>query len=157
MLIATIAVGMGIDIPDVTVVVIWGLPQSMLLFWQEAGRCARDGRTGFCVCYAYPRSIAQPCDQCRKKRQRQCLCTSRCYTRELPNKEDCQRVYCVNFLASCEEETAELHSLKTKPTCDKNCEDGCSCEYCKCCINCMMKCSCSQRLKTFEDVLLFFR
>ena len=35
-LIATVAVGMGIDIPDITLVIMWGQPQSVLQIWQEA-------------------------------------------------------------------------------------------------------------------------
>ncbi|KAJ8314293.1 hypothetical protein KUTeg_008854 [Tegillarca granosa] len=41
-LIVTVAVGMGIDIPNVTLVVMWGLPPSMLQLWQRAGICGRD-------------------------------------------------------------------------------------------------------------------
>ena len=39
--IATVALGMGLDIRDVS------CPKSILSYWQEAGRCARDGRQGF--------------------------------------------------------------------------------------------------------------
>ncbi|XP_052061903.1 uncharacterized protein LOC127701969 [Mytilus californianus] len=49
--IATVALGMGLDIRDVDLVVHIGCPKSVLSYWQEAGRCARDGRQGCCsVC-----------------------------------------------------------------------------------------------------------
>ena len=66
LLICTVAVGMGIDIPDVSIVVIWGLPSALLQLWQEAARAGRDGRSSISLCYAYPRSIALPCDSCRE-------------------------------------------------------------------------------------------
>ncbi|CAG2235815.1 unnamed protein product [Mytilus edulis] len=37
---------MGLDIRDVDLVVHIGCPKSVLSYWQEAGRCARDGRQG---------------------------------------------------------------------------------------------------------------
>ena len=43
-IIATVALGMGLDIRDVQLVVHIGCPKSILSYWQEAGRCARDGR-----------------------------------------------------------------------------------------------------------------
>ena len=38
---------MGLDIRDVQLVVHIGCPKSILSYWQEAGRCARDGRQRF--------------------------------------------------------------------------------------------------------------
>ena len=38
---------MGLDIRNVQLVVHIGCPKSILSYWQEAGRCARDGRQGF--------------------------------------------------------------------------------------------------------------
>ena len=40
-LICTGAFGMGVNIPNVDMVIHWGLPSS-LQYWQEVGRCARD-------------------------------------------------------------------------------------------------------------------
>ena len=42
-LIATVACGMGVNIPDISIVILWGLPPSLLHMWQEIGRCGRDG------------------------------------------------------------------------------------------------------------------
>jgi len=46
-LVATVALGMGLDITDVDLIVHVGWPKSVLSYWQEADRCARDGRNGF--------------------------------------------------------------------------------------------------------------
>lgn len=50
-IIATVAIGMGVDIKDVDLVVHIGCPKSVLSFWQEAGRCARDGRKVLALLY----------------------------------------------------------------------------------------------------------
>lgn len=55
-LICTVAVGMSINILDISIVLIWGLPPSRLQLWQETSRARRDGRSSISVWYAYPRS-----------------------------------------------------------------------------------------------------
>ena len=56
-LITTVAFGMGVNIPDIAYVLHWGVPSTTVAYWQEVGRCARDGRPGRAIMYAYPRSI----------------------------------------------------------------------------------------------------
>ncbi|XP_033747061.1 ATP-dependent DNA helicase RecQ-like [Pecten maximus] len=46
-LVATVALAMGIQIDDVDIVMHLGSPKTVLSYWQEAGRCARDGRPGY--------------------------------------------------------------------------------------------------------------
>ena len=75
-LIATVAGGMGIDIPNISLVIMWCLPRTLLQLWQQAGRVGRDGRQSASVVYAYPRSISLPCNSCRKQGKRQCTCTN---------------------------------------------------------------------------------
>lgn len=48
---ATVAFGMGIDIPDVERVVHWGGPRGLEQFSQESGRGGRDGRAALSLIY----------------------------------------------------------------------------------------------------------
>ena len=42
--ITTLAFGMRIQIPDIDLVIHWGPSDNILMYWQEVGRRARDGR-----------------------------------------------------------------------------------------------------------------
>ncbi|CAG2208380.1 recQ [Mytilus edulis] len=70
-LVATVACGIGVNILNIKLVVLWGLPSTLLL-WQETGRGVRDGFFGLMLCYAFKRSVSKPCDICRSNRKFQC-------------------------------------------------------------------------------------
>ncbi|MGA2962516.1 MAG: ATP-dependent DNA helicase RecQ [Candidatus Korobacteraceae bacterium] len=55
--VATNAFGMGINRPDIRLVVHYNLPGSVEAYYQEAGRAGRDGRPADCVLYFTPRDL----------------------------------------------------------------------------------------------------
>ena len=60
-LFATVAFGMGIQIPDIEVIILFiggfQISSKLLSYWQEVGRAGRDGSQAYALCYAYGRSM----------------------------------------------------------------------------------------------------
>ena len=155
-LIATVAVGMGIDIPDISIVIMWGLPPSMLQLWQEAGRCGRDGRSCLTITYAYPRSVSLPCNTCRTKGIHSCNCVSRVYLKNLVTTSTCQRMYCLKYFALNSDNEKDIEKLNCHDLCNLTCNETCLCGLCLCCLNCMKQCKCIRHCESLSDRIQTF-
>ncbi|MDE6542340.1 MAG: RecQ family ATP-dependent DNA helicase [Muribaculaceae bacterium] len=77
-MVATNAFGMGIDKPDVRVVIHYDLPSSLEEYYQEAGRAGRDGKPSFAV------ALVSPTDKATLSRR---------LSESFPDKEFIRRVY----------------------------------------------------------------
>ncbi|XP_063416583.1 uncharacterized protein LOC134698773 [Mytilus trossulus] len=120
---ATVAFGLGIDIPNISIVVCWGVSSSAMTFWQELGRCARNGSDGYTYTYPYARSLS--------------LCSDK-KMKDLIKEKGCLRNHILSlFILDGMDE-----DLPTSSACDVNECDVCKCQMCRCCSNCKMKCCC---------------
>lgn len=126
-LIATAALGMGIDIRDIDLIVHIGCPKSVLSYWQEAGRCARDGRLGFSLIFYDNFTLAM---KNTSKEMGDII-------RNLNSR--CIREQILEVMTVGDKIVA-----KSKP-CAGCSVDQCGCAACKCCSVCSSKCPCASK------------
>ncbi len=139
-LIATVAFGMGVQVPDVRLMIHWGLPTEPLNYWQEIGRAGRDGKKSLAVTLAYPRS------KCHKS------ITDN--MKSLVKVKTCTRAAILEEMACKGMDTSPLtHIGKGQPCQGKQCKDICECPCCLCCSSCSQKCQCQSKCNTVCDLV----
>lgn len=137
--VATVALGMGLDIRDIDFVLHIGCPKTILSYWQEAGRCARDGRQGFSLILFDRFTLSLKT-------------TEKTIAEVVLNKDNkCIRQQLLNHLAYDEEVCVSL-SPESCSGCDLL---QCQCSSCKCCSSCIEKCPCQARRKF--NIQTFFK
>ncbi|NCN08592.1 MAG: ATP-dependent DNA helicase RecQ [Leptospira sp.] len=104
-LIATNAFGMGIDHPDVRLVLHYQAPASMEAYYQEAGRAGRDGKDSLCVLFFHNADLSVQQFIISKETNRKSGETLLGYMRSYGKSVECrQRTICSYFgenLESC--------------------------------------------------------
>ncbi|XP_071500372.1 uncharacterized protein [Diadema antillarum] len=123
--IATVAFGLGVDIEDIDIVVNWGLGNA-LTYWQEVGRCARDGRRGEAILYCFKRSLSMCGDS---------------IMRDMATTTACLRATILSQFHLPGMIMSKLESAQCRGTC----EDSSQCRKCQCCSNCRLMCKSSAK------------
>ncbi|TGL86311.1 ATP-dependent DNA helicase RecQ [Leptospira congkakensis] len=118
-LVATNAFGMGMDQPDVRLVVHYQVPASLEAYYQEAGRAGRDGLGSECVLFFKAGDVATQAFMLSKETNFKGGDTLLKYIKEYAGKEECRQVQLCSYFGEsispcgncdiCTEVGANLH------------------------------------------------
>ncbi|XP_038067192.1 ATP-dependent DNA helicase Q-like 2 [Patiria miniata] len=128
-IIATIAFGMGIEVHKVRYIFHWGLSKTIVDYWQEVGRCSRDGEPGTAVLYRTPTRGHVTTDMEFKEM------VSGVESGEVP----CMREAILSHLWMDEMGPQPVHD---EDSCQSTCIEECKCTKCMCCSVCRSRCPC---------------
>ncbi|PHT73210.1 hypothetical protein T459_23995 [Capsicum annuum] len=101
-MVATVAFGMGIDKPNIRYVIHYGCPKSLESYYQESGRCGRDGVPSACWLY-YTRSDFAKADfysaEARSASQRKAIIEAFSAAQHYCMLSTCRRKYLLDYFA----------------------------------------------------------
>ncbi|XP_052181921.1 uncharacterized protein LOC127794709 isoform X2 [Diospyros lotus] len=115
-MVATIAFGMGIDKPNIRYVIHYGCPKSLESYYQESGRCGRDGIASTCWLYYTRADFAKAdfyCREAKSENQRTAIMESFMAARSYCMLTTCRRKYLLDYFG-------EKYASDNCGTCD-NC------------------------------------
>lgn len=107
--IATTALSMGVNFPDIRYVINWGPPRSLLDYHQEIGRAGRDGKQSYAITYFFGQQLSHCEDD----------------VKDFVKSTACYRV------ASLLPFDKQVESLTPQHNCCSNCMNLCSCDMCQ--------------------------
>jgi len=132
-LVCTIAFGMGIEVKDIKRVVHWGKVQSILAYWQEVGRCGRDGLPAQAIWY--PTSVAGQDHEVLKKMRdnQQCIRKTMLQAFKITDSEEQEE------LSNCQLDSCVQRSCHLCSCCRETCQCGVLEEWLQYCKNSLSK------------------
>ena len=111
---------------------LWYIGDYQILAWvTEVGRCARDGRPGYAICYAFKRSITKCTDESLK---------------HLVKLESCSRCIVLKTFLLEGMGLQDMDILLQDIPWSGDCEEQCMCKNCKCCEVCYSQCKCPRKV-----------
>ncbi|CAA0806578.1 Mediator of RNA polymerase II transcription subunit 34, partial [Striga hermonthica] len=118
-MVATIAFGMGIDKSNIRHVIHYGCPKSLQSYYQESGRCGRDGIPSFCQLYYTRSDFAKAdfyCAEAQTPEQRKAIMESFMAAQRYCMLTTCRRKFLLEYFG-------ENYSSDSCGTCD-NCTNS---------------------------------
>ncbi|KAL7152126.1 hypothetical protein ABFS83_04G076400 [Erythranthe nasuta] len=115
-MVATIAFGMGIDKPNIRHVIHYGCPKSLESYYQESGRCGRDGIPSFCKLYYTRSDFAKAdfyCSEAHTAAQRKAIMESFAAAQRYCTTTTCRRKFLLEYFG----ETCSFGSCGTCDNC----------------------------------------
>ncbi|KAL7247130.1 hypothetical protein ACSBR2_002113 [Camellia fascicularis] len=99
-MVATIAFGMGIDKPNIRYVIHYGCPKSLESYYQESGRCGRDGIASMCWLYYTRGDFGKAdfyCGEARSENQRRAIMESFMAAQHYCMLTTCRRKFLLDY------------------------------------------------------------